>query len=193
MDPSFWLATVWHCHTLVLDSDSSTCSSKQSSVEARLDHCSNGRSTSQRLLLPHHFWWGWGGWCKHDTLKLCIDVQCSLGHCVGVGHDEWRTQAKIGFPTNRPLGYERVYLPLHEVADTPFHIQEDEMCSRQSVGLVSLIHHQPSNDALESWLDKMHCSSKPLRFWWRMRIGPCYVMTTSNRDVSRHSIRSLWW
>ena len=23
----------------------------------------------------------------------------------------------------RPLGYERVYLPLHKVADTPFHIQ----------------------------------------------------------------------
>ena len=24
----------------------------------------------------------------------------------------------------RPLGYERVYLPLCKVADTPFHIQE---------------------------------------------------------------------
>ena len=23
----------------------------------------------------------------------------------------------------RPLGYERVYLPLHKVTDTPFHIQ----------------------------------------------------------------------
>ena len=28
---------------------------------------------------------------------------------------------------NRPSGYERVYLPLCEVADTPFHIQGDEM------------------------------------------------------------------
>ena len=27
----------------------------------------------------------------------------------------------------RPLGYERVYLPLYKVADTPFHIQGDEM------------------------------------------------------------------
>ena len=27
------------------------------------------------------------------------------------------------FKTIRPLGYERVYLPLYEVADTPFHIQ----------------------------------------------------------------------
>ena len=26
----------------------------------------------------------------------------------------------------RPLGYERVYLPLCEVADTPFHNQGDE-------------------------------------------------------------------
>ena len=27
----------------------------------------------------------------------------------------------------RPLGYERVYLPLCKVADAPFHIQGDEM------------------------------------------------------------------
>ena len=36
---------------------------------------------------------------------------------------------KIGFQNSesfRPLGYERVYLPLHKVADTPFHIQGDD-------------------------------------------------------------------
>ena len=27
----------------------------------------------------------------------------------------------------RPLGYERVYLPLHKMADTLFHIQGDDM------------------------------------------------------------------
>ena len=27
----------------------------------------------------------------------------------------------------RPLGYERVYLPLYKVADTPFHIQGDDL------------------------------------------------------------------
>ena len=27
----------------------------------------------------------------------------------------------------RPLEYEKVYLPLYKVADTPFHIQEDCM------------------------------------------------------------------
>ena len=30
-------------------------------------------------------------------------------------------------PVSRPLGYEKVYLPLCEVADTPFHIQEEEV------------------------------------------------------------------
>ena len=28
----------------------------------------------------------------------------------------------------RPLAYERVYLPLYKVADTPFHIQGDDIC-----------------------------------------------------------------
>ena len=31
----------------------------------------------------------------------------------------------------RPLGYERVYLTLCKVADTPFHIQGDDMCNQQ--------------------------------------------------------------
>ena len=28
----------------------------------------------------------------------------------------------------RPFGYKRVYLPLHKVADTPFHIKGEELC-----------------------------------------------------------------
>ena len=28
---------------------------------------------------------------------------------------------------SRPVGYERVYLPLCKVADTPFHIQGDDL------------------------------------------------------------------
>ena len=28
---------------------------------------------------------------------------------------------------NRPLGYERVHLPLHNVTDAPFHIQGAEI------------------------------------------------------------------
>ena len=31
----------------------------------------------------------------------------------------------------RPLGYERVYLTHCIVADTPFHIQGDELCGHQ--------------------------------------------------------------
>ena len=31
-------------------------------------------------------------------------------------------------PNDRPFGYETVYLPLGKVADTPFHIQVDELC-----------------------------------------------------------------
>ena len=31
---------------------------------------------------------------------------------------------------HRHLGYERVYLPLHKVADTPFHIQERDIVWR---------------------------------------------------------------
>ena len=37
----------------------------------------------------------------------------------------------------RPLGYERVYLPLHKVADTLFHIQENDICDKY-VKLVDL-------------------------------------------------------
>ena len=33
----------------------------------------------------------------------------------------------IWIKTYRPLRYERVYLPLNKVADTPFHIQGDDM------------------------------------------------------------------
>ena len=32
----------------------------------------------------------------------------------------------------RPLGYERVYLPLYKVADTPFYIQRDDLLSSNS-------------------------------------------------------------
>ena len=40
--------------------------------------------------------------------------------CVIVNIQSWNTDII------RPLGYERVYLPLRKVADTPFHIQGDD-------------------------------------------------------------------
>ena len=33
---------------------------------------------------------------------------------------------------SNPFGYERVYLPLHKVADTPFHMQEDDLKNQES-------------------------------------------------------------
>ena len=36
----------------------------------------------------------------------------------------------------RPLGYERVYLPLYKVADTPFHIYGDEICTSDGMQFV---------------------------------------------------------
>ena len=36
----------------------------------------------------------------------------------------------------RPLGYERVYLPLCKVADTPFHIKKDGMYVSFKIDLV---------------------------------------------------------
>ena len=39
--------------------------------------------------------------------------------------------------TSRPLGYERVYLPLTKVADTSFHIQGDEVMALMIVLIVS--------------------------------------------------------
>ena len=35
--------------------------------------------------------------------------------------------------TYRPLEYERVYLPLYNVADTPFHIQEGDALKCQDL------------------------------------------------------------
>ena len=42
-----------------------------------------------------------------------------------MGLSNW---SMISHDITRPLGYERVYLPLYKGADTPFHIQGDELC-----------------------------------------------------------------
>ena len=42
---------------------------------------------------------------------------------------------------NRPLGYERVYLPLYKVAETPIHIQGDltpNSCITVTIGVNSM-------------------------------------------------------
>ena len=40
--------------------------------------------------------------------------------------------------TAYPFGYESVYLPLSEVADTPFHIQEDNILT--GLFVTGLVH-----------------------------------------------------
>ena len=58
---------------------------------------------------------------------LTQQVRCSAAipklPCKKMG----RSQKRIPIRIHRPLEYERVYLPLHVVADTPFHIQGDEI------------------------------------------------------------------
>ena len=44
--------------------------------------------------------------------------------CPKVCH---RFEGYVSIASYCPLGYERVYLPLCKVADTPFHIQGDDM------------------------------------------------------------------
>ena len=48
-------------------------------------------------------------------------------------------QVKYFYKPTRLLGYERVYLPLYKVADTPFHIQGDER--RSSMRLCPFIYY----------------------------------------------------
>ena len=52
----------------------------------------------------------------------------SEGGAISGGTSVFKSIRRLSRPqrqntTNRPLGYERVHPPLHEVADTPFHIQ----------------------------------------------------------------------
>ena len=45
----------------------------------------------------------------------------------------------------RLFGYEKVYLPLHKVADTPFHIQGDDVLSTTKSVLCSVTFEEEVN------------------------------------------------
>ena len=45
--------------------------------------------------------------------------------------EEWENKYLQSSLVFRPLEYERVYLPLYQVADTPFHIQGDDLAKMQ--------------------------------------------------------------
>ena len=54
---------------------------------------------------------------------------------------------------NRPLGYGRVYLPLHKVTDTPFHIQ-GEMLFFQEIHILQVTLPLRENSVFFSSLTK---------------------------------------
>ena len=57
------------------------------------------------------------------TLNFSIASLSKSCFCAGAVQRLNVTQCHRGLHIIRPLGYERVYLLLHKVADTPFHIQ----------------------------------------------------------------------
>ena len=63
--------------------------------------------------------------CKQYSRLVLDDSIIKVLRGVHTFHYIWRTL--------RPLDYERVYLPLYKVADTPFHIQGEDLCSAVSV------------------------------------------------------------
>ena len=51
--------------------------------------------------------------------------------------EQLKHQALMEMAIFRPFWYERVYLPPHKVADTPFHIKGDDVCICKGVCLKS--------------------------------------------------------
>ena len=43
--------------------------------------------------------------------------------------DATTTMSSVFIITRRRLGYKKVHLPLYQVADAPFHIQGNDVCS----------------------------------------------------------------
>ena len=50
--------------------------------------------------------------------------------------DAATTVSSVSIITRRALVYERVHLPLYQVADASFHIQGNDMCSRKRKALI---------------------------------------------------------
>ena len=92
----------------------------------------------------------WGGKRLTNPEQERVALECWVSRESGVSplsslwHHSHMLPVDICYPsafatsqcTNLHLEYERVYLPLYEVADTPFHIQVDVICSDIIVLLV---------------------------------------------------------
>ena len=95
----------------------------------------------------------WGGWFGR-TAARCRGYIYYVSHLCGIRTADWFTpDTKPGI--YRPLGYERVYLPLCQVADTPFHIQGTIYLSatfRHTVQSTDV--NSPGDDTLtQCWFD----------------------------------------
>ena len=51
-------------------------------------------------------------------------------------------ELSMHYYVSRPLGFERVYLPLCEVVDTPFHIQENDILKKISITSLTSVKYQ---------------------------------------------------
>ena len=75
----------------------------------------------------------------HDQtwIKECADTKIVMIGVkrIGVVHTRTMCRSMVSEPSiYRPLGYERVYLSLCKVADTPFHIQGDDIYNIKQQG-----------------------------------------------------------
>ena len=65
-----------------------------------------------------------------DEVSVYNSDKRSICVCVMAASGDWHALIVSRFELHiiyRPLWYERVYLPLYKVADTPFHIQGDDI------------------------------------------------------------------
>ena len=94
------------------------------------------RSRSDEIILRIHL------------VKWIYRVPCRVGGDLGCLSDtslislRRKKHAGCSYRTQlfRPLRYERVYLPLYKVADTPFHIYVDDLLAWWQAGFTVLRH-----------------------------------------------------
>ena len=84
--------------------------------------------SSYYLLICHITW---KRLSKKNLQETKSHYKCVLWWLLLAGnypeHGQMACQKSLNMNIRRPLGYERVYLPLSKVADTPFHIQGDDV------------------------------------------------------------------
>ena len=95
------------------------------------------------LVFDHHDWY-YIVW-KH-SLHADIVTQAFLKQIVNSG-----CRINNYLHIFRHLGYERVYQPLYKVADTPYHIQGEDLSSDKK----RIIQYHPRKDRVFPYIDSM--------------------------------------